>query len=254
MCRLFILLNRSNVTMLIHWGRDDNSQSATIDLENYINWYKLAVVSYRSRVSLQQQQQQHQHQHQHQQHHTFSNYTNTNTTTNTTITTTTFSTNNNNNNNNNNNKFNLNTSYKGKRSGIILTAPIELSLPQAHPVETPTAIPITNTPSTEDDNDNDNNRPLFSPEQALALGEVLYVLRPVIYAVMYHQATLKMNSNNDNVDNDDNNNSDDDSNINDGIRRRIKHTLAHVIALSVSLVVEIFSIQLSSLGLLYIQS
>jgi hypothetical protein len=58
LCRLLILVNRSNISMLLHWGKDDhNGQSATIDLENYINWYKLAVLSYRSRSSQQYQRQ-----------------------------------------------------------------------------------------------------------------------------------------------------------------------------------------------------
>ena len=69
------------------------------------------------------------------------------------------------------------------------------------------------------------------------------MLRPMIYAIMYHQATIKVNNNENNSDTD---NNDSNRNINS---KKTTHTFAHVLALSVSLVVEVSSIQLSSLAL-----
>ena len=70
---------------------------------------------------------------------------------------------------------------------------------------------------------------------------------------MYHQATVKINNNNNDNDDDDDDD-DDDADNNNGSnrnvnRKKITHTFAHVLALSVSLVVEVTSIQLSSLAL-----
>ena len=125
LCRLLILVNRTNISMLLHWGKDDNNgQSVTIDLENYINWYKLAALSYRSRSS----QQSHHQQFQRQEGPIINNelqYVNVN---------------------NVNTTSSLKSSnYIGKRSGITMSCQLDFQLPQALPVETPaTAIPLSN--------------------------------------------------------------------------------------------------------------
>ncbi len=208
LCRLLILHDRKKTTMLIHWGIGSVTSADIKDLIHYREFYRVDLHTFRANPS--------------NKNNTLNDkvegkYTEEN-----------------------DNICQEAKVYRGSRSGI--------------------NIPLTNngqgrsftnqrnfTNSSQNESDRNNlitNKFPFSAEQLFILGEILYILRPVVYAWALHYVAKKRNisqsKESSEEETNDTNSSQDVTNIT---------TIEKFIALGLSLSIEVISIQLTSRAL-----
>lgn len=207
LCRLLILYDRKKTTMLIHWGIGSLTSSDIKDLMHYREFYRVDLHTFRANPNNKNASMNEK---------VEGKYTEED-----------------------NNICQEAKVYRGSRSGI------NIPLTNGQGRSSTNQRNFANSSQNESDRNNlITNKFPFSAEQLFFLGEILYILRPVVYAWALHHVAKKRSSSQSKESSEeetaDTNSSQDFTNVT---------TVEKFIALALSLSIEVISIQLTSRAL-----
>jgi hypothetical protein len=211
LCRLLILHDRKKATMLIHWGSGSVSSGDIKDLIHYREFYRVDLHTFRANPSSK------------------SSFMNEKVASKSTEETSSMD--------------QEAKVYRGSRSGIN----IPLTNGQGRSFTSQRNFTNTSQSDNERNNSITNNYP-FSAEQLFALGEVLYVMRPAVYAWVLHYVAKKRNNTPQRSENSEEKIGADNTSSSQEFTINIT-TIEKFMALAISLSIELISLQLTARAL-----